>query len=97
MPNTIPAAGEAMPAAHTEPTPTLCNLRDEWGRLDSRIRVYAAAAERLANDYDVAGRLAEGGSLLRGTDDLLDFADEFREMFDTFLEGAKNERREVIS
>lgn len=80
MPNTaVPADGEAMPAATDKLD--LLELRDEWGRLESRIRFYAAGAEAIASDER---RLSAGGSILRATDDLLDFVEAFEEMFDAY-------------
>ncbi|RAH99867.1 hypothetical protein DLJ53_19170 [Acuticoccus sediminis] len=50
----------------------LIRLCDEFGRLEARIRLYCIAAEAIARDE------LDHGPLLRATEDLGEFVDDFK-------------------
>ncbi|ORE94052.1 hypothetical protein ATO13_08261 [Stappia sp. 22II-S9-Z10] len=70
-----------MGKSRTSPAPEILNLVDEFGALESRVRFYCHAAERLACE---ALSCRDADPLIRGGDDLSDFLKKFKEQLNDF-------------
>ncbi|RAI00136.1 hypothetical protein DLJ53_20720 [Acuticoccus sediminis] len=72
----------------TVEVPTLLDLVTEWDSLEARIKFYTAGAESVAGD---GTRHSCGDAMLRASDDLIEFVDQFEEMLNAYADAHKAE------